>query len=114
MNFIQFLNESKNKEFCNNLTDITIDNSKFRNILYTGTIQLVSMSLKPQEEIGLESHDTDQFFFFYGDGLVVIKNKEYSVNSGTGFVVPANTKHNIINNTKNELKLFSIYGEPQH
>ena len=116
MNFKEFLLEkAKNPEpFLDNLEASTINNNKFRNILFTGTIQLVTMTLSPKEEIGLESHDTDQFFFFYGPGKLVINGTDTGFNKGTGLVVPANTKHNIINTGDTELKLFSIYGKPEH
>lgn len=117
MNFTEFLKEStkkSNPEFIEDLEKLTLENTEFRKILFTGTIQLVTMSLNPNEEIGLESHDTDQFFFFYGPAKVLVNNNEFIMNTGTGLVVPANTKHNIINTGKSDLKLFSIYGEPEH
>lgn len=40
------------------------------------------------------------------------ESKEF--NSGFGLVIPANTVHNIINTGTSDLKLFSIYGKPEH
>ena len=113
MSFRDFLNE-KTEVFLQNLEVDTQKNSKFRDIIFTGTIQLVNMSLKPGEEIGEESHSTDQFFFFYGPGTLVISGKSKEFNSGFGLVIPANTVHNIINTSSSDLKLFSVYGKPQH
>lgn len=100
--------------FLQNLEVSTQKNSKFRDILFTGTIQLVNMSLKPGEEIGEESHSTDQFFFFYDPGTLVITGKGLEFDSGFGLVIPANTVHNIINTGSSDLKLFSVYGKPEH
>ena len=52
------------KGYFANIQDETINNTYFRKVLYTGTYaQLVVMSLKPREEIGLEVHEkVDQFF----------------------------------------------------
>ena len=112
MSFRDFLNE-KTEVFLQDLEVSAQKNSKFRDILFTGTIQLVNMSLKPGEEIGEESHSTDQFFFFYGPGtLVAGESKEFD--SGFGLVIPANTVHNIINTGSSDLKLFSVYGKPEH
>ena len=114
MSFKDFLNENKTEVFLQNLESLTQKNSKFREILFTGTIQLVNMNLVPGEEIGEESHDTDQFFFFYGPGTLVISGESKDFDSGFGLVIPADTIHNIINTGSRELKLFSVYGKPEH
>ena len=113
MSFKDFLNE-KTEVFLRNLESLTHKNSKFREILFTGTIQLVNMNLVPGEEIGEESHSTDQFFFFYGPGALVISGESQKFDSGFGLVIPANTVHNIINTGSSDLKLFSVYGKPEH
>ena len=105
---------NKPEVFLKNLEASTQKNSKFRDILFTGTIQLVNMTLKPREEIGEESHSKDQFFFFYGSGTLVIAEESKEFNSGFGLVIPANTVHNIINTGSSDLKLFSVYGQPEH
>ena len=52
------------KGFCSNIEKDTLENENFRKVLYTAKhCQLVLMSLKPNEEIGMEVHpDNDQFF----------------------------------------------------
>ncbi|HOX10977.1 MAG TPA: cupin domain-containing protein, partial [Candidatus Moranbacteria bacterium] len=63
------------KGFCANIEKDTLENSNFRKVLYTGKhSQLVLMSLKPNEEIGMEVHeDNDQFFRFEkGQGKCII------------------------------------------
>jgi mannose-6-phosphate isomerase-like protein (cupin superfamily) len=106
------------KGFVISLESETRKNSDFRRVLYTGKhSQLVLMSLKPGEEIGMETHsDVDQFFRFDdGEGKVIIDGVEHPVKNGTGVVVPAGAKHNVVNTSKQkELKLYTIYSPPEH
>ncbi len=100
------------------IEDLTKENSDFRQVLYTaGHSQLVLMSLKPGEEIGMEVHeDGDQFFRFEkGKGKVVVDETEYKVVDGDAVVVPAGGRHNVMNTSENEdLKLYTIYSPPHH
>jgi len=96
----------------------TKNNENFRKVLYTGEYsQLVLMSLKPGEEIGLEVHeDTDQFFRFEsGEGKVLINDAEYEVKDGDAVIVPAMSEHNVINTSATEsLNLYTIYSPAHH
>ena len=91
----------------------TIENDNFRKVLYTSKhSQLVLMSLLPKEEIGLETHpDNDQFFRFeVGVGEVHIDAEVYTIKDGDAVVVPAGSKHNIINTSSTlPLKMYTIY-----
>lgn len=106
------------KGFNINLEQATLENTNFRKVLYTGThSQLVLMSLKPKEEIGLEVHEeNDQFFRIEkGEGKCVIDDTEYILEDGSGIVVPAGSKHNVINTSETEdLKLYTIYSPAHH
>lgn len=106
------------KGYKQNIEILTVDNSDFRKVLYTGEhIQLVLMSLKPNEDIGHEVHDeNDQFFRFEkGEGKVIVGEEEYEVGDGDVIIVPAHTPHNIINTSSSEdLKLYTIYTPPHH
>ena len=106
------------KGFKTNIEKDTLENRKFRKVLYTGEhSQLVLMSLRPKEEIGMETHtENDQFFRFEtGQGKVIIDGNEYEVGDGAAVVVPAGAKHNIINvSDSKELKLYTIYSPPHH
>ncbi|MGB9847894.1 MAG: cupin domain-containing protein [Minisyncoccia bacterium] len=101
-----------------NIEKETLENNNFRKVLYTGkNSQLVLMSLKPKEEIGMEVHpDNDQFFRFEkGEGKVIIDGNEYQVKDGDAIVVPAGAQHNVINISETEeLKLYTIYSPPHH
>lgn len=106
------------KGFVANIEKDALDNNFFRKVIFTAKhCQLVLMSLKPKEDIGEEIHETlDQFFRFEkGEGKVVIEGKEFQVKDGFAAVVPAGTKHNIINtSSERPLKLYTIYSPPNH
>jgi len=95
------------KGFNANIEKDTLENENFRKVLYTGKhSQLVLMSLKPNEEIGMEVHpDNDQFFRFEkGQGKCIV-----------AIVVPAGAQHNVINTSDTEeLKLYTIYSPAHH
>ncbi|MCB9803091.1 cupin domain-containing protein [Candidatus Nomurabacteria bacterium] len=106
------------KGFFANIEQDTQDNDNFRKVLYTGkNSQLVLMSLKPKEEIGMEIHaENDQFFRFEkGVGKCIIDGNEYELKDGVAVVVPAGAEHNIINTSETEsLKLYTIYSPAHH
>lgn len=106
------------KGFSANIEKETIENDNFRKVLYTGkNSQLVLMSLKPGEEIGMETHDeNDQFFRCEeGEGKCVIDGSEYEIEDGSAIIVPAGAEHNVINTSEEEdLKLYTIYSPPHH
>lgn len=94
----------------------TVENTNFRNVLYTGAYsQLVLMSLKPGEEIGMEKHGVDQFFRIEaGNGKSYVDNQEYDLTDGDCVVVPAGAMHNVVNTGNTDLKLYTIYSIPNH
>lgn len=95
----------------------TLANNNFRQVIFTGQhSQLVLMSLKPGEEIGMEVHpQVDQFFRFEaGQGKVVVDGEEFAVADGDAVVVPAGSQHNVINTGEEDLKLYTIYSPANH
>jgi len=105
------------KGFNSNIEKDTLENENFRKVLYTGKhLQLVLMTLKVGEDIGSEIHTgNDQFFRFEsGSGKCVIDGNEYKVKDGDVIVVPAGARHNVINEGTDELKMYTIYGPPNH
>jgi len=106
------------KGYKQNIEELTLANNNFRKVLYTGAhSQLVAMTLKPNEAIGMEVHeDNDQFFRFEaGEGKVLIDGNEYLVKDGDAVIVPAGAEHNIINISEVEaLKLYTIYSPAHH
>lgn len=106
------------KGFNSNIETSTLQNENYRKVLYTGKhCQLVLMSLKPREEIGMEVHpDNDQFFRFEkGQGKCIIDGNEYDVTDGSAIIVPSGAQHNIINvSDTDDLKLYTIYSPAHH
>lgn len=100
------------------LEQITLANTNFRKVLYTAPhSQLVLMSLKPSEDIGMEVHpDNDQFIRIdAGHGQAVIDGETFDLADGSAVVVPAGSQHNIINLSETEdLKLYTIYSPAHH
>lgn len=112
------LPDHKKKGYKVDLKNISHTNSNFRRVLYSNKhMQLVVMSLKPNEEIGEETHlNNDQLFSFEkGRGKCTINGNVYFVESGDAIIIPAGAKHNIRNiSKKRELKMFTVYAPPQH
>lgn len=97
---------------------LSLENNNFRQVLYTAkNCQLVLMSLKPGEEIGMEVHNEgDQFFRFEkGEGKALIDGTEYLVAGGDAVIIPQGAEHNVINTSAtDDLKLYTIYTPPHH
>lgn len=103
--------------FVDDIEELTEKNHDFRRVLYTGKyLQLVLMALKPGEEIGEEVHaDRDQFFRVEkGKGEVVIDGVRTRIRSDDAILVPAGALHNVINTGEKPLKLYTLYGPPNH
>ena len=106
------------KGFKSNIEQDTLNNDNFRKVLYTGQhSQLVLMSLRPGEEIGVETHkENDQFLRFEGgSGKCFIDGNEYEVKDVDAIIVPAGAQHNVKNISNSEnLRLYTIYSPPHH
>ena len=104
------------KGYVINIEEGAKENNDFRIVLYTAkNSQLVLMSLKAGEEIGMEMHTLDQFFRVEkGEGKAVIEGVEHEIKDGSAIVIPAGTNHNIINTGSQEMKLYTIYSPPNH
>jgi len=111
--------------FSGNIEKMTIENKNYRKVLFTspsGKQQLVLMTLKPNEYIGMEKHDdADQFIRIEkGNGVAQFGKNindilQVSLGNGSAVLIPANTWHNIINTSPNEdMKLYTLYSPPQH
>lgn len=104
--------------FVKNIEELTLANKNFRKVIYTGQhAQLVVMSLLPKEDIGMEVHDTtDQFLRIEkGKGKVIMNGEEHQLTAGSAIVVPAGTRHNIINTSStNSMKIYTVYSPSHH
>src|SRR5688500_13382803 len=95
----------------------TLDNKFFREVLYTAkNMQLVVMTLKQGEEIGVETHeDVDQFIRVEsGEGVAILNGDKHALKDGMVVVIPSGVEHNVVNTSKEDLKLYSIYAPPEH
>jgi len=104
------------KGYITNIEKATKENENFRKVLYTApNSQLVLMTLKPGDEIGEEVHTLDQFFRIEeGEGKAILDGAEHKIEDGTAIVIPAGMRHNILNTSDEELKLYTIYSPPEH
>jgi len=94
----------------------TLENEDYRRVLYTAKhSQLVLMCIKPGDEIGVEVHELDQFIRFEaGEARVTIDGAEHAAQADDAVVIPAGTRHNVINTGESDLKLYSLYSPPEH
>jgi ASC-1-like (ASCH) protein/mannose-6-phosphate isomerase-like protein (cupin superfamily) len=101
-----------------NITELTKENDAYRKIIQTNThMQVVLMSLLPDEDIPLETHDThDQFFnIVEGNCLIQANGRDYKLSSGMIIVIKAGTPHYVKNlSGSKKLKLYTIYSPPEH
>lgn len=104
------------KGYVTNIEKNSRENENFRKVLYTARYsQLVVMALKPGEEIGEEVHGLDQFLRIEeGAGKTILDGVEHGIEDGSAIVVPAGTKHNVINTGGKPMKLYTVYSPPNH
>ncbi|HEX6111924.1 MAG TPA: cupin domain-containing protein [Geminicoccaceae bacterium] len=105
------------KGYVGDIEEAAESNEDFRRVLYTGAhLQLVLMTLQPGEAIGEETHqDRDQFFRVEeGEGEIVIDGSRHRIEDDFGALVPAGARHNVINTGDEPLRLYTLYGPPEH
>ncbi|OGY35273.1 MAG: cupin [Candidatus Andersenbacteria bacterium RIFCSPHIGHO2_12_FULL_45_11] len=102
--------------YIENIEKLSLENDNFRNVLYTDkNSQLVLMSLLAGEEIGEEIHDVDQFLRVeQGTGKAILNDITHDISDGSAIIVPAGTKHNLINTGTDSMKLYTLYMPPHH
>jgi len=106
-----------------NIEQETLGNEEFRRTLWTGKhLQLTVMSIEPGDDIGLEVHrENDQFLRVEsGTGRCEMgpsKNRltfTQDVADDEVIMVPAGTWHNVTNTGDKPLKVYALYGPPDH
>lgn len=104
------------KGYVANIEKLSLENDNFRKVLYTDkNSQLVLMSLLAGEEIGEEVHNVDQFLRVEkGAGMAILSDISHDIANGSVIIVPAGTKHNIINTGGEAMKLYTLYMPPHH
>ena len=87
-------------------------------MLFTGPhTQLVLMTLRPGEDIGLETHGGhDQFIRVEsGTGYVDLDGERHELRDGSAVVIPSGTRHNVVNSSERDaLRLYTLYSPPEH
>jgi len=100
----------------------TLDNTNFRTTLWTGKhMQVTLMTIQPGHDIGLEVHHGIDQFLRIEEGSATVyfgESKEtltaQSAAKDDAILVPDGTWHNLVNTGDVPLKLYSIYGPPDH
>jgi len=103
--------------YVTNIETDSLKNTDFRRVLYTAkNTQLVLMSLRAGEDIGEETHTLDQFIRVEaGQGTAILDGVKHRISDGSAVVIPAGTKHNVVNDSETEeLKLYTLYSPPEH
>ena len=110
------MNNTPKRGYLVNIEKETLDNTDYRRVLYTAhNSQLVLMSLRPGEEIGEEVHHLDQFIRVeQGEATVVLEGESFPLGADHAAIIPAGTKHNVINSENEDLKLYTLYAPPEH
>jgi mannose-6-phosphate isomerase-like protein (cupin superfamily) len=92
-------------------------NSLFRAVVATGPhSQVVVMSLPPDGSIGEETHDEVDQVLVIVDGAAdaVLEGVASRVGPGDLVLVPAGTRHDLVNRGPGDLRLYTIYAPPEH
>ena len=101
----------------------TLYNDYYRREMWTGEhLQITVVSIPVGGEVGKEIHrDLDQLLVVEGGaGSVFMGETEEKMRfvgeaaEGAGILIPAGTYHNVINDGRVPLKLFSVYAPPNH
>ncbi|MGI6074504.1 MAG: cupin domain-containing protein [Fermentimonas sp.] len=109
--------------FVFDVEDYTLQNETFRTAIWTGEhMQMTVMSIPAGGEIGLEMHpDIDQFLRIEsGSGIVYLGDAEDNftikerVGDDFGIFIPAGKWHNLVNDSDEPIKLYSIYAPVEH
>ena len=93
------------------------ENKAFRRVLDTGKFgQLVLISLLKGEDLGDEMHPTvDELYYVVdGEGEIKLNGKSYPFTEHDLMMVPAGTRHDIINTGKDDMKLFALFTTPMY
>ena len=105
------------------LAKATLYNRYFRKEMWTGEhLQITVMCIPVGGEVGKEIHeDLDQMLVVVQGSASVFMAKQDGelpfvgeANEGSGILVPARTYHNVINDGRIPLKMFSVYAPPKH
>lgn len=91
------------------------ENTDFRREFVTNVhSQLVLMCLQPDDDLGMESFGADQVLVVVkGKGEAVVGGETVALGKGQLLVIPAGSRHNVINTGYKPLQLYSLYAPPR-
>ena len=117
------LTDEGSKPFVTNIETDTLANENYRTTRWTGShLQMTLMSIEPGHDIGLEVHpDGDQFLRVEAGAARVQMGPaeddlpfDREVGDDWAILVPAGMWHNVTNIGDVDLKVYAIYGPPEH
>ncbi len=100
-----------------NIVRQALANTAFRKVIFTGAnSQLVVMSIPPGGEIGEETHEhvEQTLFVESGEAVAILNCVESPFTVGDALVVTPGTRHNVVNRSAADLKVFTVYAPPNH
>lgn len=100
-----------------NIVAEALTNTFFRKVIFTGTnSQLVVMSIPPGGEIGEETHEhvEQTLFVESGEAVAILNGVESPFTVGDALVVTPGTRHNVVNRSSADLKVFTVYAPANH
>ena len=109
--------------FVFNIEEYTTQNETYRTAIWTGEyMQMTVMSIPAGEDIGLEMHpDIDQFLRVEaGTGIMLMGDTgdsldfEARLEHDFDVFIPAGKWHNLVNDSDEPLKVYSIYAPAEH
>ncbi len=100
--------------FNRDILELVRENPNFLEEIVTNEFsQVVLMSIEPGSDIGEKVHEVDQVLaIVQGAGEVVLNRRHDPVQADNLVVVPAGTRHNVINTGSVPLKLCTLYAPP--
>ncbi len=86
----------------------------FRELVTNEYTQVALMTLEPGSDVGEEVHEVDQVLVVLeGTGEAVLNRQHSPVQANSLVVVPAGTRHNLINTGSIPLKAFTLFSPPE-
>jgi len=103
--------------FRTNIEQDTLQNTNYRKTIFTNnTLQLVLMSIKPNENIPREVHENGEQFIRIEQGQckIITDNETINLQKDDVVIISAGTYHEVINDGNIDLKIYTLYSPPQH
>ena len=99
-----------------NLHKMVLENGHYRRVLQTTSqMQVVTMSLQPDDFIPEETHEGDQFIVvLQGEAYLKIDNDGDVLRPGESVMIQAGKRHYLKAIGLHVLKLYTIYSPPEH